>query len=147
MMVETQTPVKIHLKNKIQVDDEAETYELTLFGTHYRKKNAIYLKYDEVQDEGTVHTIVKITNDEAVIIRSGIIKMRLSFQLSQERNGSHESGFGHLFLTTKTKRLQHTEQNNECEGALHLAYELAMEGTVAGYYEMDIHYEEDMVKK
>ncbi|MCJ7841588.1 DUF1934 domain-containing protein [Lederbergia sp. NSJ-179] len=143
MQVDTQTPIKIHLTTKVRMDNDEETYELTVFGRHYQKGQTIYLKYDEIQEQGTVHTVVKITKKEAFILRTGLLKMRLNFSLHEQKNGSHESELGTLFLTTDTKRLIHHETNDGCTGRLSLAYELAMQGTVAGYYEMDIDYEED----
>ncbi|WP_069201879.1 DUF1934 domain-containing protein [Bacillus niameyensis] len=136
------TPVKIHLTTTVKIDEEEETYELTVFGHHYKKGNTIYLKYDEVQKGGTIHTVVKMVEDEATILRSGLLKMRLSFRLFEERNGSHESEFGNLFITTNTKKLVHHYENDKCAGELNLAYDLAMQGTHAGIYKMDIVYKE-----
>ncbi|MBS4218859.1 DUF1934 family protein [Bacillus sp. FJAT-49711] len=137
MTVDTQTSVKIQLTTRVRIDDDIETYELTVFGTRYQKGNTIYLKYDEVQEEGTIHTVVKVLQDEAVIMRSGLIKMRLAFSLSEQRQGTHESTLGSLFLMTDTKKLNHED------GKLSLAYDLSMQGTLAGYYEMDLEYKED----
>ncbi len=139
-------PVKIHLTTVIRLDNEEEKYELTVFGRHYRKKNAVFLKYDEVQEDGTTHTVVKISKDEALILRSGHIKMRLRFRMSEELEGSHESSYGSLFLTTKTKHLKHQQSEDTCEGQFSLIYDLYMQGTQAGQYEMKIDYKEDASK-
>lgn len=147
MLIDTQTPIKIHLTTKIKLDQDEETYELTVFGRHYQKGDTIYLKYDEVQEQGTVHTVVKINKNEAFILRTGILKMRLNFKLNEEKRGSHESELGTLFLTTNTKQFTHHETNDHCDGQLHLAYELSMQDTLAGFYEMKIVYEEDEVNK
>ncbi|MCR2821335.1 DUF1934 domain-containing protein [Lederbergia panacisoli] len=135
--MDTQTPVKIQLTTRVRIDDEIETYELTVFGTRYQKGTTIYLKYDEVQEEGIIHTVVKIMQKDAVIIRSGLMKMRLAFSLSEQMQGSHESTLGNIFLMTDTKKLSHEE------GKLSLAYDLSMQGTLAGYYEMELEYKED----
>lgn len=145
LTAEMQTPVKIHLVTIARQEDDEEKYELTLFGRYYRKGNSVYLKYDEVQEEGTVHTIVKISEDEALILRSGLIKMRLSFRLSEQRNGSHESPFGSLMLSTSTKTLTHHESNDIVNGRISLKYDLAMQGAHTGEYEMRIDYREDEV--
>lgn len=136
-----QVPVKIHLRTRIQQDHEEEQYELILFGNYYQKGNTTYLKYDEVLEEGTVHTIVKIAEQNALILRSGALKMRLSFQLHNEKNGSYESQYGTLLLSTKTKVLDHnkTDQN---EGRFLLKYDLLMNGETTGEYEMAIQYKE-----
>ncbi len=147
LLIDTQTPIKIHLTTKIKLDQDEEAYELTVFGRHYQKGDTIYLKYDEVQEQGTIHTVVKITKDEAFILRTGLLKMRLNFKLNEQKRGSHESELGTLFLTTDTKQFVHHETNDHCDGRLHLAYELSMQDTLAGFYEMEIVYKEDEVNK
>lgn len=142
---EGKTPVKVQLTTKITMEDEIETYELTVFGHSYQKGTTIYLKYDEIQEQGTIHTVVKIAGEEAVIIRSGLIKMRLNFSLNGQRNGSYDSSYGTLFLTTHTKMLQHHQEADGIHGQLRLAYDLTMQGSTVGHYEMNINYKEDMV--
>ncbi|KRG15869.1 hypothetical protein ACA30_04670 [Virgibacillus soli] len=143
LLTDTQTSIKIHLTTKIKLDQDEETYELTVFGRHYQKGDTIYLKYDEIQEQGTIHTVVKITKDEAFILRTGLLKMRLNFKLNEQKRGSHESELGTLFLTTNTKRFTHNETNDHCDGKLSLAYELSMQGKLAGFYEMEIVYKEE----
>lgn len=145
LTVATHTPVKIHLTTKVMLDDYEESFELVLFGQHYQKKNGIYLKYDEVQEEGTIQTIVKIQENMALILRSGLVKMRLHFQLTEQRKGTHESAYGTFLLMTDTQTLEHTEQVDPCKGRFYLVYDLYMEGTKAGTYQMEIKYEEDHV--
>jgi len=71
--------------------------------------------------------------------------MRLSFHVSEERNGSHDSPFGSFFLSTKTKQLIHHEEENSLDGRFSLIYDLSMQGSLAGQYEMHIDYKEDTV--
>lgn len=146
MAAEGQTPVKINLKTDIRREEDAESYELAVFGRHYRKGGSDYLAYDEVLEEGTVHTIVKIGEGDALILRSGAVKMRLSFHEHEQMGGSHESPFGSLLLTTDTKRLEHRQSGEGCGGRIQLIYELSMQGAPAGEYEMIIDYKEETVK-
>lgn len=138
-------PVKIHLKTNIRQSDESETFELVLFGHYYRKNGADFLIYDEVQEEGTVHTIVKMKDNEVLILRSGILKMRLKFHLDKEGNGSYESRYGTFFLGTKTNTFKHetsTTADDTLQGNVQLIYTLLMQGTSVGTYDMEIHYRE-----
>ncbi|WP_425454708.1 DUF1934 domain-containing protein [Falsibacillus pallidus] len=139
-----QIPVKIELKTKIKHDEQQETYELVAFGRYYQKGKSIYIKYDEIQEEGTVNTIVKITEGEAVILRSGALKMRLSFIKGNEMNGSYDSPYGTLLLTTRTKELQ-LDQSSEgkIDGHFDLRYQLLMQGSSVGVYEMNIKFKEE----
>lgn len=131
-----QVPVNIHLKTTIKQDQEKENYELMLRGFYYQKGSSAFLKYDEVLEEGTVHTIVKMSNRDAVILRSGAVKMRLSFHADVEKNGSYESPYGTLLLSTRTKKIETNE------GQFLLKYDLCMQGEVSGTYEMSITYKE-----
>jgi uncharacterized beta-barrel protein YwiB (DUF1934 family) len=137
------TPVKIHLKTTITVGDESDAFELVSFGRYYEKGDAFFLKYDEVQEEGTIHTIVKVIDTQALILRSGAVKMRMVFNEEEEMNGSYESELGTLLLTTKTKKLSHTKNLSKTEGDFNLSYELIMQGSPVGDYEMSINFKEE----
>ncbi|OIU66428.1 DUF1934 domain-containing protein [Rossellomorea aquimaris] len=137
------TPVKIHLKTTITVGEESDAFELVSFGRYYEKGDAFFLKYDEVQEEGTTHTIVKVTDTQALILRSGAVKMRMVFNEEEEMNGSYESELGTLLLTTKTKKLSHTKNLSRTEGDFNLSYELIMQGSPVGDYEMSINFKEE----
>jgi uncharacterized beta-barrel protein YwiB (DUF1934 family) len=136
-------PVKIHLKTNITIGDDSDSFELVSFGRYYEKGDAFFLKYDEVQEEGTTHTIVKVTDEQALILRSGAVKMRMLFNEEEEMSGSYESELGTLLLTTKTKKLSHTKNLAKTEGDFNLSYELIMQGSSVGDYEMSINFKEE----
>lgn len=136
-----QMPVKIHLKTTITQDRENEKYELMLLGEYYQKGDAAFLKYNEELEEGTVHTIIKMSEESAVILRSGALKMRLGFHKDVEKNGSYESPYGTFLLSTKTKKIEHKNIGNN-EGQFLLTYDLMMQGASSGKYEMLITYKE-----
>jgi uncharacterized beta-barrel protein YwiB (DUF1934 family) len=143
MAQQTHTPVKIELKTTVWQDGEQETFELVLFGRYYKKEDAIYLQYEEVQEEGTIHSVVKVKEFEAVILRKGAVNMRMSFSKKEEMPGSYESPFGTMLLTTKTDVLS-WEQNEEdtLEGAIRLKYHLHSHGSYVGTYDLSITYKE-----
>ncbi|MBB2479109.1 DUF1934 domain-containing protein [Bacillus sp. APMAM] len=145
LTVETRTsiPVKIHLKTTIDHGEEAETYELTLFGEYYQKEQAAFLKYEELLQEGSIQTVVKVKEQEALILRSGSIKMRLAFDLENEKAGSYEGEYGTLLLTTKTKSLENRKNDSgRLSGKFILKYDLKMQGSIVGTYEMVLEYKE-----
>ncbi|WP_412103383.1 DUF1934 domain-containing protein [Rossellomorea aquimaris] len=137
------TPVKIHLKTNVTIGDDSDAFELVSFGRFYEKDDAFFLKYDEVQEEGTIHTVVKVTDTQALILRSGAVKMRMVFNEWEEMNGSYESELGTLLLKTKTKKLSHTKHLSKAEGDFNLSYELIMQGSSVGDYEMSINFKEE----
>jgi uncharacterized beta-barrel protein YwiB (DUF1934 family) len=137
------TPVKIHLKTVITSGDEQDSIEFSAFGGYYEKAGSIFLKYDEIQEEGTIHTIVKLSDENALILRSGAVKMRLVFKENEQWKGSYESQIGTLLLTTKTKQLSHKQKNSGVSGEIQLDYQLMMQGSTVGNYEMVITYKEE----
>ncbi|WP_245629830.1 DUF1934 domain-containing protein [Domibacillus robiginosus] len=139
-MTNEQMPVKIRVKTNVAHEGETETFELSLFGRLFKKDGSTFLKYDEVQDEGVVHTIVKLADASALILRSGALKMRMIFEEGQRLNGSYESQYGTLLVTTDTQTFTHST-NNAGTGRAELVYNLLMQGDAVGTYTMNIHYE------
>lgn len=133
-------PVKINVKTTI---DDQEMFELTVFGRYFQKDQASYLQYEEVMEEGAVRTIVKAapTKDEALILRSGAVKMRLPFELGRKLRGSYEMPFGTFETTTKARKLDHSFENGS--GQISILYDFAMQGTPAGTYHLEISFQEE----
>jgi uncharacterized beta-barrel protein YwiB (DUF1934 family) len=133
-----QMPVKIKVNTTIWNNGEKETFELTTFGRYYEKNNSFFLQYEEVMEEGTVKSIVKVSENETLILRSGAVNMRMVFELNKKHAGRYETPFGTMGISTRTKRLAHdiTEQ----KGAIDILYELHMQGSIAGTYHLEIGY-------
>jgi uncharacterized beta-barrel protein YwiB (DUF1934 family) len=134
-------PVKIKVKTTI---DREETFELLVFGRFFRKENAYFLQYDEVMEEGTVKTIVKLTKEEVLILRSGAIKMRLPFQLNRKLNGNYQLPFGVFQTTTLARELDFSYEKNQ--GHLHIVYDFEMQDEPAGTYQLEISFQEEHKK-
>ncbi|WP_231584135.1 DUF1934 domain-containing protein [Domibacillus indicus] len=139
-MTDEQMPVKIRVKTDVAHEGENETFELSLFGRLFKKDGSTFLKYDEVQEEGVVHTIVKLADASALILRSGALKMRMIFEEGQRLNGSYESQYGTLLVTTDTETFTHNTTSTGT-GRAKLVYKLLMQGEAVGIYTMNIHYE------
>lgn len=139
-----QIPIKIKVKTIIQNDGDLQTYELTTFGRYYKKDYSMFLQYEEHQEEGIVKTIVKFSNEEALILRSGAIKMRLPFKNGTELVGSYETPFGKLGTITNTKKLQLITKNEPyLVGSVDITYDFYIQDSKAGTYEMMITFEEE----
>ncbi|KMY55702.1 hypothetical protein AC623_18635 [Bacillus sp. FJAT-27231] len=136
-------PVNIHLTTSIEHEGEREMFELMLSGEFQEKNGSYFLKYTEVQEEGTIQTVVKFSDKGAVILRSGAVKMRLPFNEKEPMNGSYTSPHGTLAMLTKTNKLSHshTYSESQLEGTLQLDYHLLMQGTAVGAYTMELKFE------
>ncbi|MFJ5717036.1 DUF1934 domain-containing protein [Neobacillus sp. NPDC093127] len=131
----TEIPVKINVKTTI---DDQETFELVVFGRAYHKGDAFFLRYEEVLEEGTVRTIVKVATEEALILRAGAVKMRLPFRLHKKLRGSYEMPFGTFETLTLARRIEHKE------GLIDIVYDFTMQGTPSGTYHLEITFQEDI---
>nr|WP_318247611.1 DUF1934 domain-containing protein [Bacillus infantis] len=138
-----QTPVKIKVKTDIRTGGSKETFELTAFGRYYKKNGSRFLQYDEENEAGTVKTIVKMAEGEALILRSGAVKMRLPFRMNKKMRGSYEMPFGTMEMLTLTKGLSQSFEDGSGTGSFDLLYEMKMQGSQAGTYHLAITFEEE----
>ena len=137
-------PVKITVKTVIRNGQEEETYELITFGHYYKKTNSFFLRYDEMMEgDMVINTVVKMSSQEGSILRNGAIKMRLPFQKNKTLIGSYESPYGILEMKTSTKQISHKFDENVKEGEIDLLYDLRMDGSLAGTYQVNIIFKED----
>lgn len=136
-MSSTEIPMKINVKTTIHQHGGKEVYELAVFGRYLQKDGASFLKYEEVQEEGNVRTIVKVAGDEALILRGGAMKMRLPFRLHKKLRGSYEMPFGTFETMTLAKRIEHSD------GLIDILYDFTMQGSHAGTYHLEITFQED----
>ena len=136
-------PVKITLKTKVIQDQINESYEFIVFGRYYEKENASYLIYDEILENGTIHTTVKIKDDQVLIIRKGAINMRQTFKKDHLMSGTFETGLGTFILTTNTRRLDFNWDEVQKKGILNINYQLIMEQVDVGTYHLSFTFKEE----
>lgn len=140
-MSDVGTDVKIKLVSSIiPTEGEQETYEMWLQGTFIEKSGTPYLRYEEMQDDQTIRTTVKLTNEQAFIMRNGGITMRLPLNTAQPERGRYESKFGLIPLMTETNQLSY--ERLETGGQFRTAYELIIDGSSVGNYTLEINYTE-----
>lgn len=142
-----QLPVKIKVKTDIRNGSSKDTFEFTAFGRYYKKENARYLQYDEVMEAGTVKTIVKISKQEGLILRSGAVKMRLPFQMNKRLKGTYTTPYGVFELVTLTKRFEHQFEEQTSLGSFEVLYDLKMQGAHSGTYHLTITFEEEKISE
>lgn len=131
--------VKIRLVTTIQHPDlEKETFELWAQGKRIEKAGKTYLTYEEIQEHvtGNIKTTVKVGQDEALILRSGGLTMRLPFSTSGDQNGSFEGEFGTMLVTTTTHSIEHAN------GKFTIEYGLKSGSNHVGNYKLEFTYAE-----
>lgn len=136
-------PVQIRLHSSIQhPGQEKEVHEVQVTGLYIEKPNAVYLKYDDKQNGEDIQTTVKMSTDDALIMRGGAVSMRLPFSLNVERLGEYRSGPAQFKLGVKTSLIEFTRQAGGLGGKFKVHYELVDEGTSVGTYELTMIYME-----
>lgn len=141
-----QVPVKIKVKTDIRDGSSKDTFELTAFGQYYKKENARFLQYNEVMEEGTVKTIIKISEQDGVILRSGAVKMRLPFQINKKLKGRYDTPYGVFETATLTKRFVHHFDEKTDIGSIDLLYEMSIQGAHSGTYHLVITFQKEEEK-
>ncbi|MGE8033376.1 DUF1934 domain-containing protein [Lysinibacillus sp. NPDC093692] len=141
MANEARSQVNIKLISTIRpIDGESEGYEMLLTGQLLEKAGSIYLKYEEVQEDKTIRTTMKLGNEQALIMRNGAIKMRLPLNIIKQQMGHYESELGSMPLVIDTKEMTFTKQ--AVSGDFHVQYDLLMGGQSVGNYTLDITFTE-----
>ncbi|MDQ0271757.1 DUF1934 domain-containing protein [Cytobacillus purgationiresistens] len=135
--------VKIKVKTDIRNGKDKETFELTAFGRYYKKDTSRFLQYEEAMEDGKIKTIIKMSDNEALILRSGHIKMRLPLKMNKKLRGSYETPYGVFEMVTLAKRMVHIFEEESRAGSIDLMYEMKMQGSQTGTYHLAITFEEE----
>lgn len=141
-MSEQEKKVKIKLVSTIlPTNGERETYEMWLGGSIVQKGGNDYLRYEEVQQEQTIRTTIKLAEQGTVILRNGAVKMRMPLNIDQPEIGHYESMYGALPLETTTHQLA-IEQQASGSTRFTTQYDLRVAGNSVGNYTLEIHFTE-----
>jgi uncharacterized beta-barrel protein YwiB (DUF1934 family) len=142
--VEKAAGTPIHLKQVTEIRDgfRKETVVFETNGLYYLKGNTVYLNFEEEQEAGKVKTIVKITDEEVTVLRSGAANMRHVFRKSEETVGNYQSPLGHFIMKTKTENVQYQYNEKTKKGQLFFSYILQLQNQQAGRYSITITFRE-----
>lgn len=137
-------PIKLKLITTItQQDEKPEIVELWSTGTIMRKRDQVYLQYEEVLEDNKMKTTLRFGHTDAIIMRNGDIKMRLPFLLDGLQRGHYEAAFGIMPLMTHTKKMVFKEaEDGSNNGEFMIQYDLIMDDKVVGDYKLEFTYTE-----
>lgn len=141
MANDVRSQVNIKLISTIRPSDgESESCEMWLKGQLLEKAGSLYLKYEEVQEDKTIRTTMKLGHEKALIMRAGAVNMRLPLNIIEQQTGHYESEFGSMPLVIDTQKMTFTKQ--AVGGDFHVQYDLLMGGQSVGNYTLDITFTE-----
>ncbi|WP_409272548.1 DUF1934 domain-containing protein [Neobacillus sp. SCS-31] len=137
-------PVTVTVSTSIVQSGVKDEYTTGANGFFYKKGSGVYLQYEEILEEGSIRTILKMDSGEALLLRSGAVKMRMPFRLGEETRGSYNTQYGTLPVAAVTDRLAQAIRENGRGGMFMLKYDLQIAGSPAGTYSLAITFEEEM---
>ncbi|MBJ7894989.1 YwiB family protein [Bacillus atrophaeus] len=134
-----ETPITLHVKSVIADDGKEEVIEFRTSGFYHVKQNKVYLSYYEEHDLGKVKTVVKVSESEVFVMRSGAVKMNQRFVPGVSTIAKYKMSFGELELTTSTKSIQ-SDIGKE-RGRISIAYDMHVGDEQQHLHNMTITYE------
>ncbi|MBT0955402.1 DUF1934 family protein [Bacillus velezensis] len=136
-----ETPVAIHVQSFIHNGSEEESVEFTSSGFYYVRNGKTYLSYHEEHDLGKIKTVVKITEKEILVMRSGAIQMKQRFIPGASTLTQYKLPFGQMELRTETKNIQ--SDVGSSEGSVKLTYNMTVGENQEHVHNMTIQYKEE----
>ncbi|ASB86970.1 DUF1934 family protein [Bacillus sonorensis] len=136
--MDRETPVKIHVKSVIQEGSDLETIEFRTTGFYYMKKDKVYLSYHEEHEAGKVKTIVKASENEVLVMRSGAIEMKQRFIRGSRTVTHYKMPFGRLELGVNTKDISVNHQ--PLNGNINIVYDMLVSDDQKHLHKMSISY-------
>ncbi|WP_185819833.1 DUF1934 domain-containing protein [Salibacterium salarium] len=144
-MTETlKTPVDVKMTTNIQQQGEKDQVNLQAKGDVYQKNNYTYVNFKEdLDDIGQVSTVLKIGERELTVIRSGPVSMRQRYLSGERTEGTYETPYGKLITEAETDQVAVMWSDSGSTGRIQFGYDLTLQGSVAGRYDVTISIEED----
>ncbi|WP_353854304.1 DUF1934 family protein [Bacillus sp. Bos-x628] len=137
----TQNEISIHVKSVMRPETEqAETIEFRTTGTYQEINDKTYLTYYEEHEMGKVKTVVKMSEKEIFVMRSGAIHMKQRFLIGETTVTHYKMPFGTLQLDMHTHGIELDEEN----GLLHITYDMLTGENQKHLHTLSISYKEDL---
>ncbi|WP_239255107.1 DUF1934 domain-containing protein [Listeria ilorinensis] len=138
-------PVKIHITNVVRQMESEEKTEMSVSGVFYLHEGNRYLHYEERQVTGEVRTVLKLSEEELLLLRSGAVNMRMHFFRDKRRStASIDSGAGNFLFESELVALEENFQPADgLFGEIAFQYDLLQAGSYIGSYNVKMRIEED----
>lgn len=132
--------IKVHIKSA-QSDSQGtiDSMEFYTEGKYYEKKDSRYISYEESEISGLkgTTTILKLGREEAVLIRNGALRSRMTFRVGCETKNIYRTEYGVFELSVLTQKLD-INVCNDLINSVYLKYRLSINTGEACTNEMTI---------
>ncbi|MBC1919318.1 DUF1934 family protein [Listeria booriae] len=141
------TAVRLRLRTISKQETVEERSELDVSGVFYldHATGSRYLHYEEEQEAGVIRTVLKITDKEVLLMRSGAVSMRMHFFKERKRSTvSVDYGVGKLMMESELLNIEEVYEDSELfAGKIDFQYELLDNGVNIGLFDVSMILEED----
>lgn len=135
-------PVQVQFVTEVREGVRKETIAFDVNGLYYVKGQSTYVTFQEPNEQGEVKTIIKIQDDQVLIMRSGAVSMRQTHKKGEWTTGTYTSELGTFALQTKTDNVLFKWSEEKKKGQLFLTYALLLSEQEAGRYTITINLKE-----
>ncbi|MFB5664180.1 DUF1934 domain-containing protein [Alteribacillus sp. HJP-4] len=144
MSESVKTPVAVQMTTNIRQKEEKDQIRLEAKGVLYQKNNWTYVTFkEELEDIGEVQTVLKVGESEITVLRSGSVTMKQQYHYGERTEGTYETPYGKLSTEADTDQLAVMWSDTGKTGRIQFGYDLTLQGTVAGRYDVTISIEEE----
>lgn len=109
-------------------------------GQYYFRNNKHYVKYDDsdIDEENVIATTIKTDGGKLTIFRRGAVDTEMFFLHGEMTRTSYHTPYGPMELEINTRQLEINMNEVEGRGEIDLFYDLAVNGSPVGEYELHI---------
>ena len=132
--------VMIYIKGTQEVDGEKDVIELTTKGRYYKRRDALYLSYEEMDEddmEPTMKTLLKIEGtDRVTMTRSGKRRQQLIIEKGERHQCHYDNGYADWIMGIQGYGIENTL--TEKGGKLNFKYSMDINAMYASENEVNI---------
>ena len=132
--------VMIFIKGTQEVDGEKDTIEFMTRGRYYKRRDVLYLAYDEMDEEDTeptMKTLLKIEGDSRVTMtRSGKRNQQLIIEKGERHQCHYDNGYADWIMGIQGYGIENGLEDNG--GILNFKYSMDINAMFSSENEVNI---------
>ncbi|MCH5211213.1 MAG: DUF1934 domain-containing protein [Oscillospiraceae bacterium] len=113
---------RIIVKNKQTIDGETNVIEELAYGSLYEKNGKWYIIYKTEEDGDRISSMIKLSDNEVSIKRSGSINSMMVYKTGEKREFMYGTPYGEIAMEIETHRI--ITDITENGGSVNMVYTL-----------------------
>lgn len=132
--------VLIYIKGTQNIDGEKDSIEMTTTGRYYKKRDARYISYKEMEEDDTdftIKTLLKVEGNKCVTMtRSGKHRSQLVIENGERHQCYYNNGIADWTMGIEGYEIENDLQDNG--GILNFKYSMDINAMLASEHEVNI---------